>query len=238
LPTQTDWALVIAWLTSRAVPQYVPDALRRIRAADLVDPELLTRREVEADEALRRFEKESAQELGRLRDDVDSARAEANELRPKLLYGTSGELVDGVAAVMRLAGFTVEDLDSTLGRGRSADLLLTTAGKHWLCEVRSASGSAPEDAISDLERHTRTWRELGRSEELSGGVVIINHQHASAPLRRDAKVFTRREFVDSLPYPVIPSLALFCWWRDRDFGPVLDAVTGAPRMVVPNLGGQ
>ena len=73
------------------------------------------------------------------------------------------------------------DLDQDLGGTRSADLLVTAGGPLWrLVEVKSASGAAPEQLVSYLQRHLTTWPQL-RPEPVTCGVLIVNHQHTEQP---------------------------------------------------------
>jgi hypothetical protein len=39
----------------------------------------------------------------------------------------------------------------------------------------------------------------------------------------------RPEFVASLRHAVVPTLALFAWWRDANLEAIVDAITGPPR---------
>jgi hypothetical protein len=229
VPGGSDWKTILSWLADRAIPEYAPDALRRARSPELVDDELLTADELATRDAIRRFDEDAVQVRSQLAVAADAARSAAHTIRLGLLYGKGANLVAPVSRVLGDAGFDVEDLDSTLGSSQSADLLASRHGRHWLIEVRSVSGNAAENAMEDLERHLRTWPTLGRQEQLDGGVLVINHQHSRAPLQRDPAPYTRAAFVDSLTHPVIPTLALFAWWRDSNHAAVVGAVTGPAR---------
>lgn len=229
VPGGSDWKAILSWLADRAIPEYVPDALRRARSPELVDDELLTADELATRDAIRRFDEDAVQVRSQLVEAAEVAWSAAHTVRLGLLYGTGANLVTAVCHVLGDAGFDVEDLDSTLGSSQSADLLASRQGRHWLIEVRSASGNAAENAMEDLERHLRTWPTLGRDEQLEGGVLVINHQHSRAPLQRDPAPYTRAAFVDSLTHPVIATLALFAWWRDSNHATIVEAVTGAAR---------
>lgn len=231
VPWATDWRQLVEWLVTRAVPEYVPGALRRGRAAELVDDELLTGRELSAKDALARFEERAALERSELENQVAAARSAATDVRFGLLYGTGASLVVAVRRVLEEAGFSVEDLDETLGAGASADLVVSREGHRWLVEVKSASGNAGEDLVEDLQRHLRVWP----GEEVAGGILIVNHQHGRPPLERQPVPYTRQEFVASLPGPVISSLALFGWWRDGDRDAIINAISGAPEQYVAEL---
>jgi len=228
VPWGKDWRQLIEWLVERAVPEYVPDALRRVRAAELVDDELLTGRELAARDALARFEESTSIERARLDAEIATAQAAADDVRFGLLYGTSRLLVLTVKRVLEEAGFAVDDLDDQLGPGVSGDLLVSYGALHWLVEVKSASGSVGEHLVDDLQRHQRTWPELKRPQQLSGGVLVVNYEYKLPPLERQREPYTHVQFVASLPVPVVSTLALFGWWRESDYAAVVQAVTGAP----------
>lgn len=76
VPAGTDWRQIVEWLTEHAIPEFLPDALRRVRAADLVDDELLTSREIDARDAMTRFEAATANERARLEGERETARAQ------------------------------------------------------------------------------------------------------------------------------------------------------------------
>lgn len=186
------------------------------------------RRRGAARDSLTQFDEQTTLERARLEVDLADARNEAAKGRFGLLYGSGRPLVRVVQDVLERAGLTVEDLDERLGEGVSGDLLASSGGRHWLLEVKGKSGSAGEDLVADLEKHLRTWPEMGRPEQLAGGVLIVNHQHGRDPLDRQPEPYARAEFVRSLPCPVIPTLALFGWWKDRDDAAIVQAVTGPP----------
>jgi hypothetical protein len=235
VPAGTDWRQIVEWLTEHAIPEFLPDALRRVRAADLVDDELLTSREIDARDAMTRFEAAAANERARLEGERETARADADPIRFGLLYGTSSGLNAPVMGVLRRAGFVVEDLDEHFGVGVSADLLASRDGRHWLVELKAAAGNPSEGLVEDLDRHLRTWFELGRNEQLSGGVLVVNHQHNRPPLDRQPAPYSRASFVSSLRHPIIPTLALFAWWRDGNDLNLVEAMTGPPRVVAVDL---
>ena len=236
IPAGTEWEQIVNWLVERAIPEFVPAALRRVRAPELVDDELLTARELAAQEAIRAFEGAAALARNRLEQESANAQVEANDVRFALLYGTSKPLADAVGMVFARAGFCVEDLDATMGAGVSADLLVSLLGGRWLVEVKSATGKPSEDLLDDLKRHIETGPSRRPAEPLSGGVLVVNHQHRLAPLERTHGAYGRPDFVASLQHTVIPTLALFAWWRDGNYQPLVGAVTGPPRSVSVQLG--
>jgi hypothetical protein len=59
---------------------------------------------------------------------------------------------------------------------------------------------------------------------VSGGVLIVNHQHRLDPDERAAAVYSRPEFVDALTLPVISTRQLFDWWRASDWISLREAV--------------
>ncbi|MEU0388438.1 hypothetical protein [Streptomyces chartreusis] len=46
-----------------------------------------------------------------------------------------------------------------------------------LVEVMGASGPAQEHLGGHLHRHLETWQQLRPDEPVSGGVLMVNHQH-------------------------------------------------------------
>lgn len=229
IPAGSEWTDLVAWLVERAVPEYVPAALRRARAAELVDDPLLTGRELEARDAVDQFERDTAARRQELLQERDNAREAADSVRFGLLYGSGHLLVAAVGEVLKMAGFTVLDLDAALGAGTSADLLVSRSGRHWLVEVKAAGGNVSESIVGDVDRHLQTWKALGRTEELVGGILVVNHQTNHPPLDRSTQPYTRQPFTASLRHPVVPTLALFAWWRDQEPDKVVDAITGPPR---------
>jgi hypothetical protein len=229
VPWGDDWAQLVGWLVAHALPEYVPAALRRVHDAEPLDEALLTNAEVAARAALTKFEEAVAEKRSDFVAEVSAAEAKAKDVRSGLLYGTGRELVVVVRRVLEEAGFVVEDLDETLGVGVSGDLLVWTKDDYWLVEVKSARGNAGENLVDDLQRHMRTWPQLNRPETLSGGTLVVNHQHRQSPLERRTEPYTHTAFVASLPVPVVPTLALFVWWRDGNLGAIKAAVTGDAR---------
>jgi hypothetical protein len=228
VPGGTRWDTLIAWAVDQAAPAFVPSALRRARSADLIDDELLTPAEVAARLALGAFDHEAAATRARLESDLKRATDDANAVRHDLLFGTGDVLKNVVARVLRGAGLVVEDLDNTFGSGRSSDLLVTSGEVNCLVEVRSAAGMPGEAQIDDLDRHMRTWAALDRAETVHRTAFVINHQHALSPLSRKPRAYERQEFLDSLHHSVIPSMALYAWWRDADHGRIMNALISGP----------
>ena len=140
------------------------------------------------------------------------------------IYGTGSELVDAVATVLTAAGLTVSDLDELLGDTSSADLLVSIGSNRRLVEVKSAGGNAGEKLVVALDRHLQTWPAIRPSEPVSGGVLVVNHQHKLDPSERSAEVFSRTEFVATLTVTVLSSRQLFDWWRVSDWESVRRAV--------------
>jgi hypothetical protein len=157
VPAGTDSKQIVRWLAERAIPEIVPAALRRVRAPELVDDELLTPEELEVRNALQSLEATAARQRAELEQQLAAAHITADTVRFDLLYGTGAALVEAAATVFAVAGFEVEDLDETMGVGASADLLLDRQGGRWLMEVKSAGGKASEDLVGDLHRHIGAW---------------------------------------------------------------------------------
>ena len=225
LPDHPEWAAVIDWLIRRAVPAYVPDALRRVRSAAYSDPDLQTKAEAKARQGLADLAERYAREKKRLDEKLRTAEADAEVIRDGLLYGTGRELVEAVTQVLTAAEFAVYDLDVELGGTRSADLLATKAGRSCLIEVKSAGGNACESLIGDLLRHLAAWPRVRPGQPISRGVLIVNHQHRKPPRERAERVYDRPE---ATPLPVLSTRQLFDWWRRSDWDAVHNAILGHP----------
>ena len=228
VPDVCDWHSILDWLVQAALPQYVPGALRRARSPLALDPALQTAAEIVGRRALEELEISYAERRRELEGQLEQAKAEAEPIRNGLLYGTGGELVHAVAAVLGATGLTVVNVDELLDDTSSADLLVSGGGRRRLVEVKSASGSASEAFVSRLETHLRTWPQLRPAEPVDGGVLIVNHQHRLAPEERTTSVYGRPEFVATLPVPVLSTRQLFDWWRALDWAAIREAVTGKP----------
>jgi hypothetical protein len=174
------------------------------------------------------LEESYASERARLERELTNATAAAEPVRHALLFGTGTELEDAVALVLRDAGFDVTALDQALGATVSADLLASCGGERRLIEVKSASGNAGEALVEQLQRHLRTWDELRPDDPVGGGALVVNHQQRTDPGARSPDVYTRPEFVASLPVRVTSSLQLFDWWRHSDWTSIRAAVLGEP----------
>ena len=228
LPDTVDWDTVIRWLVQKALPAFAPDALRRARPATFADPDLETGAETRAREDLERLEQRYADDKQTLQEQLRHAREHADPVREGLLYGTAQQVVDAVARVLQDAGFSVTDLDRELAATKSADLLVALGGQSRLIEVKSQGGDAAEKLVSDLQRHLSTWPELRPEHPVDGGALIVNHQLRRLPRDRDAAVYRRKEFVATLPFPVLASRQLFGWWRASDWDSIRQAILGAP----------
>jgi hypothetical protein len=226
VPDVCDWHNILDWLVQRALPRYVPGALRRARSPLALDPALQTAAEAKARSALAELEASSAARRRELEERLAAATANAEPIRNGLLYGTSADLVDAVATVLRAAGLAVVDLDDLLGDTVSADLLVSLGPRQRLIEVKSASGNASESLVGQLETHLRTWPQLRPDQPVDGGVLIVNHQHRLEPDQRSDAVYGRPEFVAALALPVLPTRALFEWWRSSNWEAIRTAVLG------------
>jgi hypothetical protein len=226
IPDATDWATVLDWLVQRALPAYVPAALRRVRSPHFVDPDLQTAAELAARQALADLQARYAQENLRIEENLRRAESAAEPVRYGLLYGSGTELVTAVATVLAAAGLATIDLDEDLGGTKSADLLVCAGTQRRLVEVKAASGPAQESLVGHLDRHLATWPQLRPDEPVGGGVLVVNHQHRLHPSERTARVYSRPEFVDALTVPVISTVELFHWWRTSDWTAIQSAVLG------------
>jgi hypothetical protein len=228
IPDATDWENVLGWLMQRALPEYVPGALRRARSPHFVDPDLQTTDELAARQALDELEARYAAEKLRLDQDLHEAQTHAQPVRYGLLYGTGSELVRAVAEVLTSAGLRTVDLDEELGATKSADLLVSGSGPpRRLVEVKAVGGAAQENLVDHLQRHLDTWPHLRPDEPVTGGVLVVNHQHKMHPSERATQVYSRPEFVAALRVTVVSTLELFHWWRTADWTAIRTAVLGA-----------
>jgi hypothetical protein len=225
IPDSADWNTVIAWLVDKALPTHNPDALRRARHSGFIDPDLQSTDETRAREALQDLETDYTQRKTQLEEQLHTAQQLAEPLRNGLLYGTGRELQDAVTTVLTAAGLTVTDLDSELGT-ESADLLVSAGTRRILVEVKSAGGPAAEKLVDYLRKHIETWPRLKPDLPVTGGTLIVNHQHKLPPHERAEKVYDRKAFLETLPYPVVPSRELFDFWRAQDWTAMRSAVLG------------
>ncbi|MDZ5446831.1 hypothetical protein U2F26_29590 [Micromonospora sp. 4G57] len=235
LPDPVAWDNVLGWLTHSALPHYAPAVLRRARSPHFVDPDLQTADELAARAGLVDLEQRYRLDRAQLDQDLREAEENASPIRYGLLYGTRDELVEAVAAVLAAAGLSVVNLDAELGATQSADLLVSApqGANRKLVEVKGAGGAAQENLVGYLQRHLDTWPQLQPDQPVAGGVLVVNHQHKLPPAERTAQVYTRPEFVATLPVPVLSSLQLFHWWRVRDWLAIRTAILGAePSAVV------
>ena len=227
IPDAVDWDNILDWLIQRALPEYVPDALRRARSPHFADPDLQTTGERAARQALEELDVRYAEERLPLDQTLREAETHAAPVRYGLLYGTGDELVHAVAQVLVNAGLRTVDLDKELGGTRSADLLVGADGPPWrLVEVKSASGAAPEHLVGSLERHLAIWPQLQPEQPVTGGVLVVNHQHRQHPTERTAQVYSRPEFVAALPVTVVSTVELFGWWRTENRTAIRNVMLG------------
>ncbi|MEU5553633.1 hypothetical protein ABZ738_28070 [Micromonospora sp. NPDC047793] len=226
LPAAPPWTNVLGWLVERALPEYVPNALRRARSPHFDDPDLRTADELAARRALDDLEARYAEEKLRIEEELREAKDRAEPVRYGLLYGSGTELVRAVAAVLNAAGLRTVDLDDTVGT-KSADLLVDGEGStHRLVEIKATGGAAQENLVSYLQRHLKTWPQLRPDRPVTGGVLVVNHQHKLHPSERTAQVYSRPEFVAALPFTVLSTVALFNWWRTENWADIREAILG------------
>ena len=225
VPDRTDWPTIISWLVEQALPAYVPGALRRARLRPDADQDLQTSEEAGARQALVDLEEQYERDKAALEQRLRNASEEAAPVRDGLLYGTGAELVEAVRAVLTAAGFDVHDLDAEMGGTKSADLLAIRDSSRCLIEVKSASGNASEGLVDDLRRHISTWPTLEPAQQpLTHSALIVNHQYRRPPHERSGQVYTRPEFVCSLPFSVLSTRQVFDWWRESDWPAITDAI--------------
>jgi hypothetical protein len=224
IPDGADWHTALDWLVTQALPEYVPGALRRGRPALALDPSFRTQAEAAARERLAALDADYECERARLQAELEQAESGAAPIREGLLFGTSKVLEAAVARVLRDAGLSVVEIDVALGDTSSADLLVGDGSEQTLVEVKSASGRANESLVAKLLGHLRTWAQVALDKPVSGGVLIVNHQHRLNPADRDTSVYQRKAFRDSLTIPVISTVQLFSWWRDQDWAAIHTAI--------------
>jgi hypothetical protein len=217
VPVETPWPVLLRWLLERALPEYVPNAIRRARRPLANDEMLMTRRERTARTSLMDFEARYQAQRADLQHELEEAQAAASGTREGLLYGTGRPLADNVRSVLESAGMTVVDLDVELGGTKNADLLCTYGGRSRLVEVKSASGNASESFYDDLIGHLREWQHLSGTTPVEGGALVINHQHRIPPNERKPKLYGRPEFLAAQTEPVISTIQLFNAWRDEQW---------------------
>lgn len=226
IPWLPAWATVLDWLGQRAVPEFVPSASRRMHGRLGEDPGLQTTAESSAQAELAQLDAEHRQRRETLEQNLQAARAAAQDVRFDLLFGSGVVLERGVARVLRDAGCTVTSIDDLLGQTVSADLLVEYQAQRQLVEVKSASGNAPERLVEATRKHLDTWPVLRPNVDVAGITLIVNHQTNSHPSDRTAQVYARLEFVQSLTIPVVSTLALFHAWRRGDLTTIRAEVFG------------
>lgn len=237
LPAELNWETVLDWLQQQALPEFVPGALRRARSPRFVDPQLQSRRERQAVQALNNMEARHAEERAEIERSVKGAKDSADGMRHRLLYESGTPLADAVHEVLRAAGLHVTDLDTELGGTRSADLLVSPRSPkppRYLVEVKGVGGTAPEKLVHDLERHLATWPQLRPDEPVAGGVLVVNHQHKVDPALRDEQVYRRKEFLNALSVTVLSARQLFDWWGEENWAAIREAICGATTAVLPH----
>ncbi|HTC60171.1 MAG TPA: hypothetical protein VK691_08630 [Solirubrobacteraceae bacterium] len=226
VPDVCNWHSILDWLAHSGLPQHVPGALRRSRSPLALDPQLQTPDEIAARQSLEELKAAFAEQQRELESQLRQAGAKAEPIRSGLLYGTSTELEIAVAAVLEAAGTNVVKVDELLGATASADLLVSLGENRRLIEVKSASGSATETLVRQLETHLQTWPQLRPDEPVDGGVLIVNHQYRLPPDERSTAVYARPEFVAALSTPVLSTRQLFDWWCESNWVAIREAVLG------------
>jgi hypothetical protein len=217
IPWLPSWEPVLGWLANKAIPEFVPSAVRRIHTNLGEDPALQTVAEATARSALVELDESYRPRRHELEQALARARSAAEDARNDLLYGRDSVLEAAVSKVLTDAGCTVTSLDADLGRTANADLLVEYQGRRRLVEVKSASGNAPERLVGAARNHLETWPELRAEVEVEGISLVINHQINTYPGDRSSEAYARAEFVRSLTIPVVTTVALFDAWRRSDF---------------------
>jgi hypothetical protein len=143
LPYLPSYVPILQWLSEQAIPEFVPTAARRMRTSLAGEAALQTGAEVAALAELADLEADYERRRSELQARVDSAAAEANEVRDPLLYGSGRSLVAAVHRVLTDAGVAVRDVGELLGTTANADLLASWRDRNILTEVKSATGMPP-----------------------------------------------------------------------------------------------
>lgn len=78
-------------------------------------------------------------------------------------------------------------------------------------------GTPGESLVDHLRRHLNTWPQLRPDEPVTGGVLIVNHQHRQRPSHRTENVYSRPEFVAALSVPVLSTVHLFLATTGQDW---------------------
>ena len=235
VPAETPWPLLLHWLLEQALPELVPDAMRRARRQLATDQALMTCRERFVRSALTELDVDYAARRRELERELEEAETAASAIREGLLYGTGKQLADTVRSVLEWAGVTVADLDDQLGGTKNADLLCSYGGRSRLVEVKSAGRKAPERAYEDLVRHLREWKKLPGSTPVEGGALVLNYEHRAVPHERSARPYGRPEFLAAQTEPVVTTLDLFEAWREEDADAILQLLFGSLNPAVAEL---
>ena len=225
IPDATDWNNLLGWLLHRALPEYVPAALRRARTPHFIDPDLQSAPTRGAGLPWTRW-RPGTPRRGCAWRRTCGAPSRSRADRYGLLYGSGAELVAAVANAFASAGLTTLDLDEAIGDTKSADLLVSAGEQRRLIEVKAVSGAAQESLVGHLQRHLDTWPQLCPHEPVSGGVLVVNHQHKLHPTERSTSVYARPEFVNALTVPVLSTVELFNWWRTSNWQAIRSSVLG------------
>lgn len=234
VPFETPWTVLLQWLLKQALPEFVPEAMRRARRPLASDKDLMTRRERDAHASLAVLDSDYAKRRGELERQLKDAQDTSATIRESLLYGTGQQLVDAVRLALEAADIGVIDLDEKFEDTKNADLLCSYGGQSRLVEVKSASGSAPERAYHDLLRHLLEWSSLPDATPIDGGALVISHNLRKVPRSRELKPYTRPEFLSAQTEPVISAMELFNAWRDEDMEAIRQLLFAASITPVPS----
>ncbi|MBD0675667.1 hypothetical protein [Streptomyces sp. CBMA156] len=232
VPHDTDLGRLTDWLMHKALPLYAPGALVRARSPLVRDPALATAAEARLRTQIADHQRAYEERKAELDVRLAEAQALADPLRYTLLYGTGRLLEDAVQEAFTAAGLAVTRLDDELGT-QSADLLVESAGRRVLVEVKSAGGPASENLVDKLRKHQQTWEALRPGEPLDDGLLVVNHQTRLPPNERAGAVYSRPPFVATLDVGVLGTVQLFDWWRQEDWEAIRRAVVGGPEAAAP-----
>ncbi len=226
LPYLPKYEPVLDWLARRGLPVFNPAAARRTRTSLATEPKLQTPAETTARARLAELETDYQRQRAIIEAELTAAVSAADEVRDPLLYGKDKVLEDAVSRVLRDAGMEARSVDEMLSATVNADLFATWAGNSVLVEVKGTSGNAPENLAEPARRHLTTWPQLRPDLTVRGVVLIVNHQARTQPLDRTPAPFNRREFVESLTFPVLSTRQLYDWWRRGEHAEIRSALFG------------
>jgi hypothetical protein len=148
IPWLPSWEPVLGWLANKAIPEFVPSAVRRIHANVGEDPALQTLAEATARSALVELDEHYRARRRELEQTLTGARSAADDVRNDLLYGRDTMLEAAVSKALTDAGCTVTSLDADLGRRRTLTCSSNTRGEVDWSRSRVRRETPPNDWLA------------------------------------------------------------------------------------------